>query len=178
MTSRALFAILVAALLGAAHAQAPKPEAAKPEAEPPHVKLVQEIFTCMAAGLPPEWKIAWVTVAEVGRSVDGKSRNFEANLRFSNKEGDLEGEELKPCDSARIVQGVADLNEFLKPEERAWTAALLAFSSEGKFEVKYDYTPVKYTEGKPAAKPAIKPTAKPAAKKGDDAKKTGFKIGQ
>lgn len=178
MSLRHLIALFVAAFLGAAHAQAPKPEAAKPEAELPQVKIVQEIFSCMSAGLPPEWKIAWVTVAEVGRSVDGKSRNFEAVLRFSSKEGDLEGEELKPCDSGKIVQGVGDLNEFLKPEERTWTAALIAFSSEGKFEVKYDYTPVKYADGKPTAKPAIKPGAKPAAKTADDAKKSGFKLGQ
>lgn len=142
--------------------------AAKPEAEPPHVKIIQEIFTCIAPELPKEWIAAWVMVNEIGRSQDGKSRNFEANIRYTETAGDTEGKELKPCDSGKVVASVGDLNEFLKPEERSWTAMVMVFGSDGKFEVKYDYTPVKYDDatGKPAAKPAAQPLPKP-----------GFRIG-
>jgi hypothetical protein len=173
MTKRILLALLATAFFAVAHAQAPKPGAdAKPAADPPHVKIIQEIFNCLSGGLKPEWKLAWVNVLEISRSEDGKSRNFEANLRYTTKQDDTEGEPLKPCDSSKIVQSVGDLNEFLKLDERAWTAAQLVFSSDGQFEVKYDYTPTSTPAPAPAAaKPGATPAAKPAAKPG-----AGFKL--
>ena len=175
MTKRILLALFATAFLAVAHAQAPKPAAdTKPEVEPvpEAVKVIQEIFNCLQGGLAPEWKLAWVNVLEVSRSDDGKSRNFEANLRYTTKQDDTEGEPLKPCDSVKILQGVGDLNAFLKPEERAWTAAQMVFSREGQFEVKYDYTPTSAPAPTPAAAiPDAKPAAKPAAKPG-----AGFKL--
>ncbi len=168
MTERILLALFATACFAVAHAQDSKPEPVAPA----HMTLIQEIFNCLASGLVPEWKLAWVNVLEVSRSDDGKSRNFEANLRYTTKQDDTEGEPLKPCDSLKILQGVGDLNEFLKPEERAWTAAQMVFSSEGQFEVKYDYTPTSAPSATPAAtKPDAKPVAKPAAKPG-----AGFKL--
>jgi len=176
MTKRILLALFATAFFAFAHAQAPKPGAdAKPVAEEPHMKVIQEVFNCLAGGLPADWKVAWVNVLEVGRSDDGKSRNFEANVRYTSKEGDNDGEPLKPCDMPKVIQHVGELNDFLKPEERAWTAAQLVFLSDGKFEMKYDYTPRSASAAAetPAAKPGAKPAAraKPAPKPG-----TGFKL--
>lgn len=170
MTKRILLAFLAAASFAAtatAIAQDQKPEAT----EPPQTKIVQEVFDCLAGGLAPGWKTAWVNVLEIGRSKDGKSRNFEANMRFTTKDDDFDGEPLKPCDSARVIKSVGDLNEFLKPEERTWTAAQLIFLSDGKFEVKYDYSDPNYEEKPAAAKPGAAgkpgelPAVKPAARK-------------
>lgn len=178
---RLLLALLLAVPVAAANAQAPaaKPPAeapaAKPAAEPPQAKILQEVFDCISGELPADWRAAWVNVLEVGRSADRKTRSFEANMRYTNKEGDYDGEPLKPCDSAKVIQAVGDLNEFLKPEERAWTVAQLIFLSDGKFEIRYDYTPVQYDTpaeaSKPGAIPAATPAAKPAARPGG-----GFKL--
>lgn len=159
---------------------AAKPAAGKPAAkedEPePHVRLIQSIFSCIAGGLPKEWFAAWVTVAEIGRSIDGKSRNFEANIRATADASDRDGVEVRPCDSQKIIEGVLNMNEFLKPEQRAWTSVAMIFGADGKFEVRYDYTPVQY-EQNPAAAPEGKPAPAPA-KPAAGGSGPGFKLGQ
>lgn len=173
MIKRILFAILAAAQAAAVHAQSAKP---LPE-DALQTKIVQEIFDCAAVGLEPAWKIAWINVLEVSRSEDGKSRNFEANMRYTTKDDDTEGEPLQTCDNLKIVKLVGDLNEFLKPEERMWSIAQLIFHSDGKFEVKYEYAP-QAPAPKPAAKPGAKPATKPAATPGlAPATKPGAKPG-
>jgi len=175
MNKRILLAILAAATFAAtATAQDQKPAAT----EPPQTKIVQDVFDCLSGGLAAGWKTAWVNVLEIGRSKDGKSRNYEANMRFTTKDNDFEGEPLRPCDSARVIKSVGDLNEFLKPEARAWTAAQLVITSDGKFEIIYDYTDPNYEEKPAATKPAAAtkpgelPAVKPAARKPG----SGFKL--
>jgi len=44
-----------------------------------------------------------------------------------------------PCDARDVAQRVYKLNDFLEPEKRLWKVATLTFTSDGKFEIKYDY---------------------------------------
>ena len=64
-----------------------------------------------------------------------------------------------------ILQGVSDLNDYLTKDQQMWTSAVFTFERDGKYDVKYDYSPIK---PKPAAK---KPAAKPTAKKKAEAPK-------
>lgn len=192
MNSR-LLACLAAALAFALPAHAAdtkpaatpdKPAASAPKPVPgtePDPKIFQDMFSCLAPGLVPDWKRAWVTVVELDRTDDGKSRNYEAVVRYTTKgPEDIEGEPLNNCGAERILGGVADLNDYLKPEQRAWTEVTIMFYAEGKYEAKYGYTPVRKPAAKPAAeKPAAtKPGAKPAAKPAAGDSKAGFKLGQ
>jgi len=174
MLIRVLLAALLAACVGAAGAQDKKPAAAGPDP-----KVFQDIYTCLAPGLPPGWAKAWVTISELERSEDGKSKNYEGIFRYSLKAEDDEGEDLRPCDTAFVVKHMGDMNEHLKPEQRNWVSVTLTYLSDGKYEMKYDYAPPKpRAKPKPGAKPAAKPEAKPAAKSAptSDKKGAGFKL--
>lgn len=176
MIMRTFLAALAAAFFCTASAQEQKPAAAEPDP-----KIFQDVYSCLAPGLATGWVKAWVTVAELDRSADGKSRNYEAVFRYSLKAEDTEGEELKPCDTAMVIKNIGDLNEYLKPEQRNWVSATLTFSSEGKYEMKYDYAPPKPRAkpkpgAKPAAKPATKSAPKPAPATSNDTKGSGFKL--
>jgi len=118
--------------------------AAKSAQKPPvtvdseaNVKAVERIFQCIAEGLPKEWRQARVVVTEISGS--DKERNFEGKFEYSTQADGSKPEPLKPCDPREVAQGVYDLNEFLSPEKRKWKVATLTFTSEGKFEIKYDY---------------------------------------
>jgi hypothetical protein len=153
-----------------------KPAATGPAPTPgtePDPKIFQEMYNCIAEGLKPGWKRAWITVVELDRSDDGNSRNFEAVFLQTDKDGDKEGEALPgTCGSGRILKNIGDLNEYLLPEQRRWTEVTITFYSEGKYEVKYGFGPIR--SSKPAAKPGAKPAAKPPAKK-PEAKKAETK---
>ena len=159
MLKRILVAVAATTMLiGAARAQEQKPAAGGSDAA-----IIQDIYSCLAPSLPPGWKKAWVTVVELDRSVEGKSRRFEAIFRHSLKLEDKEGVDLNPCDTALVIKGIGDLNEYLKPEQRNWTEAILTYTSDGKYEMKYGYAaPKPQTKTKPGAKPAAKASgAKP-----------------
>lgn len=172
-------ALLAAALAGTALAQ-DKP-AAKPAPTPvekpapapvpgtePDPKIFQEIYNCIAEGLKPGWKRAWITVVELDRTDDGNSRNFEAVFLQTDKDADKEGEPLPgTCGSGRIIKSIGDLNDYLQPEQRRWTEVTITFYSEGKYEVKYGYGPIRAPAKPAAVKPGAKPAAKPAAKAAD-----------
>ncbi len=100
-------------------------------------KIVQEIYDCMAKGLPEGWATAWVTVRQVADT--GTKREFEAEFRYATEPGDAQGKPLHPCDSRQVVKNVLALNRSLKPEQRRWTAAKLLYDSKGKFSVHYGY---------------------------------------
>jgi len=194
MIKRIALAALAAFAFSTAVAQekpatAPAAPATKPvPGTEPDVRIFQEMFLCMEGGLPPDWNRAWITVVELDRTDDGKSRNYEAIFRYATKPDDRDGEDLKNCGAQRILAGVADLNDYLRPDQRNWTEVTITFFSEGKYEVKYGYNPLrvpakpgaKPAAAKPeAAKPGAKPEApKPAAKPPADPPKAGFKIGQ
>lgn len=102
-----------------------------------NVKAVEKIFQCVAAGLPNEWRHARVVITEI--SSGEKERRFEGKFDYSTQADGAKPVPLKPCDAREVAQGVYGLNEFLSPEKRSWKVATLTFTSEGKFELKYDY---------------------------------------
>ena len=101
------------------------------------VEVLEKIFACLASGLPKDWRSASVEVVELASS--GAERQFEARYTFTRT---LESKPLtlEPCDKTGPAKSVHALNDFLEPEKRGWKRAMLTFSSNGKFELKYDYT--------------------------------------
>jgi hypothetical protein len=125
---RFLLAVLaaVAALATPAHAQ-----------KQPEPKAIQEIFDCLAVGLPGDWKKAWVVVTEVADA--GKERRFEGKFFFATSAADSGGKPLLPCSAEKVARGVYALSADLPAEQRRWKEATLSFTSEGKFDLHYDY---------------------------------------
>jgi hypothetical protein len=101
-------------------------------------KLVEQIFSCLAPGLPQDWKRTWVVVTDV-EADGGKERRYEAKFYVTNSFGDDEGESLVPCNAQEISRRITGLNDALPPERRGWKTARLVIDNEGEFELKYDY---------------------------------------
>ena len=101
------------------------------------VESLEKIFACLAVGLPKDWRSATIEVIEIASS--GGERQFEAKYTYTRT---LESKPLalEPCDTTSPARGVHGLNDFLEPEKRQWKRAMLTFNSNGKFELKYDYT--------------------------------------
>ena len=119
----------------------PKPSAAapqKPAAEETNAgeKAVEEIFGCIAAGLPKEWRRAWVVVTELGSGE--KERKFEGKFEYSLDDAGKDPKPLAPCNAREVAENVYKLNDFLEPEKRQWKVATLTFTSDVKFEINYD----------------------------------------
>lgn len=152
--------LLCAALAGAAQAQtgikikpagqgvkskpaasAPAKPAAAPEgaaATQPDPKRIEAIFDCMAAGLPADWKRAWVHIEETKN--DRGEREFDAQFSFSRGTTMASAEPLKTCNAGQVAQGVYELNEYIPTyEQRQWKAVTLEFTSEGAYSLKYEY---------------------------------------
>jgi len=141
---RILAAMLASAFALSAHAQAglkPPAAGAKPKAaaeeDNPGVRAVEKIFICVAEGLPKDWRRAWVVVTEL--SADGRERNFEGEFHYSLDAAGANPVALVPCNAREVAEGVYALNDFLEQEKRQWKVATLVFTSDGKFELKYDY---------------------------------------
>ena len=166
-------ALLSACLLGSlllpvAHAQDAKPaaEAAKPEPGPgqePDPAILQGIMSCLADGLPADWRKAWFEIRQTDRNAAGNARQFEAAFFYATSEGDEKGQRLTPCGGGEeVLDGVGKLNSYLPEGQRRWSAATFTFFRDGRYNAVYDQTPFKL---KPAAATDAKPAAKPAAKK-------------
>ena len=102
------------------------------------VSAVEKIFVCVADGLPKDWKRAWVVVTELDQG--DKERKFEGKFLYSADAAGTNPQPLKPCDAREVAEGVYKLNDFLEYEKRQWKTATLIFTSDGKFEITYDYT--------------------------------------
>jgi hypothetical protein len=167
MKNTSLAAFLACSLLAfAAHAQeakksepaADKPAAAaqEPAAKPapgpgqtPDPQIIENIMACLAAGLTQDWKKAWFVIKEIDRNVAEGARQFQGDFFYATNIKDTRGRRLRTCGPEKIIQGVSELNDYLTTEQQRWTSATFTFLSDGKYDVKYDYTPFK---PKPAAK--------------------------
>ena len=145
----------------AAETEKPAAEAAKPEPAPapqpapgqqPDPKILEGIFACLAEGLPKDWKKAWFVIRETARSKDGAARSYAADFFYATSVNDRKGKRLMPCGPEKVLEGVGALNDYLPDGQRRWTGATFTFLSDGKYDVKYDYTPRKPAPAKPAAK--------------------------
>jgi hypothetical protein len=123
-------------------AQKPPPgEVSRPagfaQQQAPDPAVVERMFGCLAPGLPKDWKKTWVTVtAETPGEVPGK---FQIKTFYAENMADKEGKPLKPCGWDPFVEGFYELNQSLAEDRRAWKTARLTITSEGKFELTYDY---------------------------------------
>lgn len=122
---------------GAANPAAATPEkpAAQSEAGSSD-SILQTIADCMLVGLPRGWRTAQVQVIQL--SSDGKTREFEA--KYFHTSADEIPVPYRPCDAREPAMNVYRLNGALDADKRNWTRATLTLSSEGKFELKYDYS--------------------------------------
>lgn len=122
---------------------APRKPAAEPlrgsaaEADSAGVKAVEEIFACVAQGLPEGWQRAWVIVTEL--SGNSQERTFEGRFQVSLESAGEKRWDFVPCNTRSVAEGVYGLNDFLEPAKRQWKVATLLFIHDGKFELKYDY---------------------------------------
>jgi len=103
----------------------------------PDPKAIQEIFDCLAVGLPKDWKKAWVVVTELGAT--GKERRFESQSFYADASDAMAGKPLATCGAQVVAKGVIALSADLPAEQRRWKEARLTYTSEGKFDLYYDY---------------------------------------
>ena len=120
----------------AAPAATTKPAAAPASTIKPD-EVVQNIARCMLANAPQDWRSATLEIKETGNS--GRERAFEANYTWTDAAGKVQP--LAPCNPQEPAVNLYRLNETLSPEKRQWTRAVLSLTKEGKFDIKYDYTP-------------------------------------
>lgn len=141
---------LTAALCPAAFAQLKMPAQKPPAGEPakprvsaqqqpaqPDPAVIERMFGCLAAGLPKDWKRTWVAVTAV--KPGEPSGGFEVKTFYAVDAADKAGQPLKPCGWEPLVEGFYELNQSLPEERREWKTARLTVTSEGKFELTYDY---------------------------------------
>ena len=93
---------------------------------------MEQIFSCLAPGLPQDWKRTWVVVTSSETAVATKFY-FTASFR------DEDAEEFVPCNAQEITRRITSLTAALPLEQRRWSSARLAINSEGAYELKYDY---------------------------------------
>ena len=95
-------------------------------------KLVEQIFSCLAPGLPQDWKRTWVVVGSAEAAVATK-------FFFTSTYRDEDAEEFVPCNVQEITRRITGLSDALAPAQRRWKSARLAIDSEGEYELVYDY---------------------------------------
>ena len=114
---------------------APTAVAAKPAAGgKPDPRLIEKIFACLSPGLSNEWKKAWIGLAE-----PGPDRKLDAKFFFAVHAADDKGEAFVSCNAKAVADSVFGLNDLLAPEQRRWRATALVITSEGNYELKYDF---------------------------------------
>lgn len=150
MKRSCLAALLAGSILAfAVHAQEEKKITPGP-GQTPDPQIIESIMSCLAEGLTPDWKKAWFVIKEIDRNQAEGTRQFEGDFFYATSVKDRKGKPLRTCGAEQIVKGVSDLNDYLTPDQQRWTSATFIFTKEdGKYDVKYDYTPFK---PRPAAK--------------------------
>lgn len=108
--------------------------AAPAPASPPKLdpKLVEQIFSCLAPGLPSDWKHTWVVVSNAGAAATAK-------FYYSTTLRDDDAEELVPCNALEITRRITGLTASLPVDQQRWTSARLSIDSEGAFALKYEF---------------------------------------
>jgi hypothetical protein len=105
---------------------------AAPAAPKLDARTVEQIFSCLAPGLPQDWKRTWVVVTAAEGAMAAK---FFVTSTFR----DEDAEEFVPCNPQELTRRIAGLSDALPPEQRRWKSARLAIDTEGDYELQYDY---------------------------------------
>lgn len=95
-------------------------------------KTVEQIFSCLAPGLPQDWKKTWVVVTG---GEGAPAAKFFVTTTFR----DEDAEEYVPCNAQEVARRIAGLGRALPADQRGWKSARLAIDSEGEYELLYDY---------------------------------------
>jgi hypothetical protein len=90
-------------------------------------KTIEQIFSCLAPGLPSDWKRTWVVVTNSGTALSAK-------FYFSSSYRDREGEEFTPCNAQEVTRRIAGLGA----PPGGWRSARLAIDSEGAYKLDYE----------------------------------------
>jgi hypothetical protein len=90
-------------------------------------KTVEQIFSCLAPGLPAEWKRAWVVVTNGGAGTTAKFY-YTASYR------DQDAEEFTPCNVAEVARRIAAASDA----QGSWRSARLSIDSEGAFKLDFE----------------------------------------
>ena len=135
--------------------------------QPPDQKIIVGLMECLADGLVEGWKKAWFTIKEIRRNLDG-TRQYEAKFLYTTDFKDKVGKPFEPCGTARIVDGVLALNDYLQPSQRRWTGMTMTFNIDSSFDATYEFTEPKPD---PADAAPAKAAPKPAAKKKQETSK-------
>jgi hypothetical protein len=93
-------------------------------------KAVEQIFSCLAPGLPAEWKRAWVEVTNTGGAPAAKFY-YTTSLRRED------GEEFTPCNAQEVARRIAAVGDA-RPEPQRWQSGRLSIDSEGAYELLFD----------------------------------------
>jgi hypothetical protein len=103
-------------------------------AAPPKLdaRTVEQIFSCLAPGLPQDWKKAWIVVSAPEAGAPAK---FLVTSTFR----DEDAESFVPCNAQELARRVAGLSDALVPDQRRWSSARLLIDSEGQYQLTYDY---------------------------------------
>jgi hypothetical protein len=105
--------------------------AAAPSGPRLDAKTVEQIFSCLAPGLPAEWRRTWVELTHAGSAVSAKFY-YTTTLRRED------GEEFTPCNAQEVARRILALDAALPPERKGWRVARLSIDSEGAYELLYD----------------------------------------
>jgi hypothetical protein len=95
-------------------------------------KMVEQIFSCLAPGLPSDWKRTWVVVSNVGAAATAKFY-YSVTLREDD------AEELVPCNAQEITRRITGLTAALPLDQQQWKSARLSIDNEGAFALNYDF---------------------------------------
>lgn len=90
-------------------------------------KTVEQIFSCLAPGLPSDWKRTWVVVTNSGAALSAK-------FYYTSSYRDQDGEEFKPCNAQEVTRRIVSLSEA----RASWSSARLAIDSEGGYKLDYE----------------------------------------
>ncbi len=94
--------------------------------------MVEQIFSCLAPGLPSDWKRTWVVVSNVAGATTAKFY-FSVTLR------EEDAEELVPCNAQEITRRITSLSAALPADQQGWKSARLSIDNEGAFALNYDF---------------------------------------
>ena len=88
---------------------------------------MEQIFSCLAPGLPSDWKRTWVVVTNSGTALSTK-------FYYTSSYRDQDGEEFTPCNAQEVTRRIVSLSEA----RASWRSARLAIDSEGAYKLDYE----------------------------------------